>query len=107
MNMAFHKQVLIDKEVLVNIVSNSEANRSLQSTLQPEPLHLLLEFHMQSATGAPVELLIQVTDESDPQLLLTAVISEKSYQSLRSSQGLLVDFKNFPLLFTELIEKCF
>ncbi|CAG0886382.1 unnamed protein product [Cyprideis torosa] len=52
------------------------------------------------------ELLVQVTDEGDPCFYLSVVITEDDFQTLKSQQGLLVDFHAFPQKFIDLLNLC-
>ena len=52
------------------------------------------------------ELLVRLTDEQDPFVLLSCVVREEDYHTLRLRQGLLVDFSAFPHKFVELVSSC-
>ncbi|KAF5911086.1 hypothetical protein HPG69_001051 [Diceros bicornis minor] len=52
------------------------------------------------------DLVIRLTDESDPFFLYNLVISEEDFQSLKFQQGLLVDFLAFPQKFIDLLQQC-
>ena len=52
------------------------------------------------------ELCIRVTEEDDPLLLYTSIITETEYSTIKKNQGLLVDFANYPYNIIDLIEKC-
>ncbi|XP_025923078.1 spindle assembly abnormal protein 6 homolog isoform X2 [Apteryx rowi] len=52
------------------------------------------------------DLAVRLTDDSDPFFLYYLVISEEDFQSLKSQQGLLVDFSAFPQKFIDLLQQC-
>ncbi|NXX87210.1 SAS6 protein, partial [Urocolius indicus] len=52
------------------------------------------------------DLAVQLTDDTDPFFLYNLVISEEDFQSLKSQQGLLVDFSAFPQKFIDLLQQC-
>ncbi|KGL76619.1 Spindle assembly abnormal protein 6, partial [Tinamus guttatus] len=52
------------------------------------------------------DLAVRLTDDSDPFFLYNLVISEEDFQSLKSQQGLLVDFSSFPQKFIDLLHQC-
>ncbi|XP_024908064.1 spindle assembly abnormal protein 6 homolog isoform X5 [Pteropus alecto] len=52
------------------------------------------------------DLVIRLTDDTDPFFLYILVISEEDFQSLKFQQGLLVDFLAFPQKFIDLLQQC-
>ncbi|CAH1775917.1 unnamed protein product [Owenia fusiformis] len=52
------------------------------------------------------ELVIRLTDENDLFFLYTLKLNEEDFQSLKSQQGLLVDFSSFPQSVIDLLELC-
>ncbi|KAM7106741.1 spindle assembly abnormal protein 6 homolog isoform 1-T2 [Ciconia maguari] len=52
------------------------------------------------------DLAVRLTDDTDPFFLYKLVISEEDFQSLKSQQGLLVDFSAFPQKFIDLLQQC-
>ncbi|NXF97043.1 SAS6 protein, partial [Eubucco bourcierii] len=52
------------------------------------------------------DLAVRLTDDADPFFLYNLVISEEDFQSLKSQQGLLVDFSAFPQKFIDLLQQC-
>ncbi|KAF6075815.1 SAS-6 centriolar assembly protein [Phyllostomus discolor] len=52
------------------------------------------------------DLVIRLTDDTDPFFLYNLVISEEDFQSLKFQQGLLVDFLAFPQKFIDLLQQC-
>uniref|UniRef100_A0A8C3S3F9 Spindle assembly abnormal protein 6 homolog n=1 Tax=Chelydra serpentina TaxID=8475 RepID=A0A8C3S3F9_CHESE len=49
---------------------------------------------------------VRITDDADPLFLCSLAIGEEDFQSLKSQQGLLVDFSAFPQKFIDLLEQC-
>ncbi|XP_063593187.1 spindle assembly abnormal protein 6 homolog isoform X2 [Penaeus indicus] len=68
-------------------------------------LRLLVELRGRT-TGTSKELLVRLTDDSDPFFLFTCIVCEEDYHGLRQSQGLLIDFSAFPHKFVELVNTC-
>ncbi|XP_042887359.1 spindle assembly abnormal protein 6 homolog isoform X2 [Penaeus japonicus] len=68
-------------------------------------LRLLVELRGRS-TGTSKELLVRLTDDSDPFFLFTCLVCEEDYHALRQHQGLLIDFSAFPHKFVELVNTC-
>lgn len=52
------------------------------------------------------ELHIQLTDDADPFFYYTLTLTEEDFQSLKTQQGLLVDFLAFPQKFVDLLDLC-
>jgi spindle assembly abnormal protein 6 len=52
------------------------------------------------------ELVIRLTDDSDPFFLYSLALSEDDYSGLKSQQGLLVDYAAFPQKFIDLLNLC-
>ncbi|XP_068808371.1 spindle assembly abnormal protein 6 homolog [Struthio camelus] len=52
------------------------------------------------------DLAVRLTDDTDPFFLYNLVLSEEDFQSLKSQQGLLVDFSAFPQKFIDLLQQC-
>ncbi|KAK2507643.1 hypothetical protein MC885_003846 [Smutsia gigantea] len=52
------------------------------------------------------DLVICLTDDTDPFFLYNLVISEEEFQSLKFQQGLLVDLLDFPQKFIDLLQQC-
>ncbi|XP_064387182.1 spindle assembly abnormal protein 6 homolog [Halichondria panicea] len=90
---------LFDKTVSVGIQSSDRDDR--QTTIG---ITVLL-----NTVTTPIhkkELLIRLTDDSDPFFLFTLALGEGDFQGLKSQQGLLVDFSAFPQKFIDLLELC-
>jgi len=49
---------------------------------------------------------IQITDPEDPFFLYTLEIGEDDFHVLKNEQNLLVDFQQFPISFTQLLDEC-
>ncbi|KAM3619006.1 uncharacterized protein V6R79_001559 [Siganus canaliculatus] len=61
-------------------------------------------------TTSPVhkrDLLVKITDDTDPYFLFNLSISEEDFQSLKVQQGLLIDFTSFPQKFIDLLNRCY
>uniref|UniRef100_A0A8D2ILV9 Spindle assembly abnormal protein 6 homolog n=1 Tax=Varanus komodoensis TaxID=61221 RepID=A0A8D2ILV9_VARKO len=52
------------------------------------------------------DLVVRLTEDSDPFFLYNLVISEEDFQSLKLQQSLLVDFSAFPQRFIDLLQHC-
>ncbi|XP_039273507.1 spindle assembly abnormal protein 6 homolog [Styela clava] len=52
------------------------------------------------------DLLVRLTDDNDPFFLFNLCLGEEDFQSLKTQQGLLVDFSAFPQRFTGLLQQC-
>ncbi|KAI6655783.1 Chain A, Serine/threonine-protein kinase PLK4 [Oopsacas minuta] len=59
-----------------------------------------------SASPFSQELILRLTDDSDPFFLHTLALSEEEYSDLKSQQGLLIDFASFPQKLIELLTLC-
>uniref|UniRef100_A0A8C8VDZ6 Spindle assembly abnormal protein 6 homolog n=1 Tax=Pelusios castaneus TaxID=367368 RepID=A0A8C8VDZ6_9SAUR len=71
-------------------------------------INVRVRIELQS-TNNPVhkkDLVVQLTDDTDPFFLYNLVISEEDFQSLKCQQGLLVDFCAFPQRFIDLLQQC-
>uniref|UniRef100_A0A8C9S9P8 Spindle assembly abnormal protein 6 homolog n=1 Tax=Scleropages formosus TaxID=113540 RepID=A0A8C9S9P8_SCLFO len=53
-----------------------------------------------------LDLLVRLTDDSDPCFLYSLVISEEDFQSLKVQQSLMFDFSAFPQKIIELLNLC-
>uniref|UniRef100_A0AAQ4QIV5 Spindle assembly abnormal protein 6 homolog n=1 Tax=Gasterosteus aculeatus aculeatus TaxID=481459 RepID=A0AAQ4QIV5_GASAC len=53
------------------------------------------------------DLLVRLTDDTDPYFLFNLSISEDDFQSLKVQQGLLIDFASFPQKFIDLLNLCY
>ena len=59
-----------------------------------------------SASPFSRELVLRLTDDTDPFFLHTLALSEEEYSELKSQQGLLIDFSSFPQKLIELLTLC-
>lgn len=60
-----------------------------------------------SSFGTPVaKVEVRITDDTDPSLLYILHVSESDFNIIKSQQGLLVDFSNFPVHLVKLLEQC-
>ncbi|XP_014665309.1 PREDICTED: spindle assembly abnormal protein 6 homolog [Priapulus caudatus] len=72
---------------------NAFINISVELNVLTSPLH-------------KKELIVRLTDETDLLFLYSLVLGEEDFQSLKSQQGLLVDFSAFPQKFIDLLNLC-
>ncbi len=49
---------------------------------------------------------IQITDETDPQVLYAVEIGEQEFHTLKQEQSLLIEFQQFPQKFFEMLDYC-
>ncbi|KAK3091357.1 hypothetical protein FSP39_019232 [Pinctada imbricata] len=70
--------------------------------------HVQLKMELQTLTspGHKKELVVRLTDDRDLFFLYTLRLGEEDFQSLKTQQGLLVDFAQFPQKFIDLLEMC-
>lgn len=73
---------------------------------EEKPRELNVYIVSSSSKVSKQSLYIQVTDEEDPYLLYSLLLTEEEYACLKSVQGLLVDFYNFPHELVRLFEEC-
>lgn len=60
-----------------------------------------------SGFGRPASKVeVRITDDGDPSLLYILHVSESDFNVIKSQQGLLVDFCNFPVHLVKLLEQC-
>uniref|UniRef100_S4RVQ4 SAS-6 centriolar assembly protein n=1 Tax=Petromyzon marinus TaxID=7757 RepID=S4RVQ4_PETMA len=52
------------------------------------------------------DLTVRLTDDTDPFFLYSLNLGDEDFQSLKSQQGLLVDFTSFPQKFIDLLQLC-
>ncbi|KAG6936291.1 spindle assembly abnormal protein 6 -like protein [Chelydra serpentina] len=69
-------------------------------------VRLTVEICTSSSPIHKKELTVRITDDADPLFLCSLAIGEEDFQSLKSQQGLLVDFSAFPQKFIDLLEQC-
>lgn len=85
----------------VNVHIKEEPNGS-----QTRISSLCLAIKKGSSHNGRKELFIQLTDDADPFFVYSLSLTEEDFQSLKSQQGLLVDFLAFPQKFVDLLELC-
>ncbi|CAI5776669.1 Spindle assembly abnormal protein 6 homolog [Podarcis lilfordi] len=71
-------------------------------------INVRVNIELQSTTN-PIhrkDLVVRLTEDSDPFFLYNLVISEEDFQSLKLQQSLLVDFSAFPQRFIDLLQHC-
>ncbi|KAM6456925.1 spindle assembly abnormal protein 6 homolog isoform 3-T3 [Liasis olivaceus] len=71
-------------------------------------INVRVSVELQSTTN-PIhrkDLVVRLTEDSDPFFLYNLVISEEDFQSLKLQQSLLVDFSAFPQRFIDLLQHC-
>lgn len=54
----------------------------------------------------PQNLSIQITDEDDPFILYSLLVSEVDFQTIKEQQGLLVEYDKFPQQLIKLLHLC-
>ncbi|OWF56330.1 spindle assembly abnormal protein 6 homolog [Mizuhopecten yessoensis] len=69
-------------------------------------VQLKMELQTISSPLHKKELVVKMTDEKDLFFLYTLRIGEEDFQSLKTQQGLLVDFGAFPQKFIDLLDMC-
>uniref|UniRef100_A0A8C5P6Z4 Spindle assembly abnormal protein 6 homolog n=1 Tax=Leptobrachium leishanense TaxID=445787 RepID=A0A8C5P6Z4_9ANUR len=52
------------------------------------------------------DLIVRLSDDTDPFFLYNLTLGEEDFQSLKNQQGLLVEFSAFPQRFIDLLEQC-
>ncbi|XP_066480150.1 spindle assembly abnormal protein 6 homolog isoform X3 [Tiliqua scincoides] len=71
-------------------------------------INVRVSIELQSTTN-PIhrkDLVVRLTEDTDPFFLYNLVISEEDFQSLKLQQSLLVDFSAFPQRFIDLLQHC-
>ncbi|KAM4023334.1 spindle assembly abnormal protein 6 homolog isoform 2-T2 [Anomaloglossus baeobatrachus] len=90
---------LLSREVKV-VLRNQECSDRRQI------VRICIEQRTASAPVHKKDLVVRMTDDTDPFFLYNLVISEDDFQSLKLQQGLLVDFSSFPKKFIDLLYQC-
>ncbi|XP_033289519.1 spindle assembly abnormal protein 6 homolog isoform X2 [Orcinus orca] len=83
----------------------SEMQR-LRGEVRRVSIRLSIELQSVSNPVHRKDLVIRLTDDTDPFFLYNLVISEEDFQSLKFQQGLLIDFSAFPQKFIDLLQQC-
>ncbi|GAB6028756.1 Spindle assembly abnormal protein 6 [Chamberlinius hualienensis] len=89
----FSKQL----QILVKGINCEERNAKLSISAQTQVM---------SSSLFRKEFVVRLTDETDPIFYYYLRLNDEDYQSLRTQQGLLVDFTSFPQKFVELLDLC-
>ncbi|XP_031470543.1 spindle assembly abnormal protein 6 homolog isoform X1 [Phasianus colchicus] len=92
-------ELLFNREVCVQARGQGCEDRRLNVRVNVELLSISSPVHKK-------DLAVRLTDDADPFFLYNLVISEEDFQSLKSQQGLLVDFSAFPQKFIDLLQQC-
>ena len=71
---------------------------------QKKQIDFALEIH--TGSNGRKEMLLRLTDKSDPFFLHQLILNEEDFADLKSQQGILVDYSSFPPKLTELFELC-
>lgn len=69
-------------------------------------LRITLERHSGISRVGQQTLTLQVTDDQDPFILYSLLLTEEDFKNLKAQQGLLVDFENFSSQLKRLFEQC-
>ncbi|KAM3914308.1 spindle assembly abnormal protein 6 homolog [Leptodactylus fuscus] len=80
--------------------------RSQDCSERRQTVRICIEQRTASTPVNKKDLVVRMTDDTDPFFLYNLLISEDDFQSLKLQQGLLVDFSAFPQKFIDLIYQC-
>ncbi|XP_002738317.1 spindle assembly abnormal protein 6 homolog [Saccoglossus kowalevskii] len=69
-------------------------------------IKITVELHSITTPLHKKELVVRLTDDTDPFFLYSLTIGDEDFQSLKAQQGLLVDFSAFPQKFIDLLQLC-
>ncbi|XP_063769781.1 spindle assembly abnormal protein 6 homolog isoform X2 [Pseudophryne corroboree] len=69
-------------------------------------VRLTVETHPSSNPVHKKDLIVRLSDDTDPFFLYNLTLGEEDFQSLKNQQGLLVEFSAFPQRFIDLLEQC-
>ena len=69
-------------------------------------LRITIERHSGISRVGQQTLTLQVTDDQDPFILYSLLLTEEDFKNLKAQQGLLVDFENFSAQLKRLFEQC-
>ncbi|KAM4809441.1 spindle assembly abnormal protein 6 homolog [Rhinophrynus dorsalis] len=69
-------------------------------------VRLTVETHSTSNPIHKKELIVRLSDDTDPFFLYNLTLGDEDFQSLKNQQGLLVEFSAFPQRFIDLLEQC-
>ncbi|XP_077573113.1 spindle assembly abnormal protein 6 homolog [Stigmatopora nigra] len=70
--------------------------------------HIRITIALQSSksTLQKHDLLVRLTDDTDPYFLFLLVLSEEDFRSLKEERGMVIEFRSFPERLIEYVEKC-
>ncbi|XP_063284487.1 spindle assembly abnormal protein 6 homolog [Pelobates fuscus] len=94
-----HVQELLNRDIKVLLRSPDIEERCLT-------VRICIELHSSTSPNHKKDLIVRLTDDTDPYFLYNLVLSEEDFQSLKVQQGLLVDFSAFPQKFIDLLYQC-
>ncbi|XP_063796137.1 spindle assembly abnormal protein 6 homolog isoform X2 [Pseudophryne corroboree] len=92
-------QELLSQEIKV-LLRNQDCKDRRQTA------RICIELRISSTPVHKKDLVVRMTDDTDPFFLYNLVISEEDFQSLKLQQGLLVDSSAFPQKFIDLLYQC-
>ncbi|XP_075708630.1 spindle assembly abnormal protein 6 homolog [Rhinoderma darwinii] len=69
-------------------------------------VRLTVETHSFSKPVHKKDLIVRLSDDTDPFFLYNLTLGEEDFLSLKNQQGLLVEFSAFPQRFIDLLEQC-
>ncbi|XP_075119490.1 spindle assembly abnormal protein 6 homolog [Leptodactylus fuscus] len=69
-------------------------------------VRLAVETHSFSKPVYKKDLIVRLSDDTDPFFLYNLTLGEEDFLSLKSQQGLLVEYSTFPQRFIELLDQC-
>lgn len=86
---------------LVSIILKCRDCEERRSTVR-----LAVETHSLSKPVYKKDLIVRLSDDTDPFFLYSLTLGEEDFLSLKNQQGLLVEYSAFPQRFIELLEQC-
>ncbi|XP_073489066.1 spindle assembly abnormal protein 6 homolog isoform X1 [Aquarana catesbeiana] len=69
-------------------------------------VRLTVETHLLTNPVHKKDLIVRLSDDTDPFFLYSLTLGEEDFLSLKNQQGLLVEFSAFPQRFIDLLEQC-
>ncbi|XP_031507014.1 spindle assembly abnormal protein 6 homolog isoform X3 [Papio anubis] len=99
-------QVLFHQLVPLQVKCKDCEERKQIQVMRRVSIRMSIELQSVSNPVHRKDLVIRLTDDTDPFFLYNLVISEEDFQSLKFQQGLLVDFLAFPQKFIDLLQQC-
>ena len=105
--------LIIFQGELMAIISNEIYKKTIALFFSPqvagqETQKKQIDFALEIHTGSNgrKEMLLRLTDKTDPFFLHQLILNEEDFADLKSQQGILVDYSSFPPKLTELFELC-